>query len=100
VYCVLDPEAPEPATLEAAVRLARLVALAAANDAELEIDTAAVGQALAGIREQLEQIKALKGQLTSIGNATKAVWNGLDGLRSGVLARVAAAEQALRPVAS
>lgn len=100
VYCVLDPEAPEPATLEAAVRLARLVALAAANDAELEIDTAAVGQALAGIREQLEQIKALKGQLTSIGNATKAVWNGLDGLRSGVLARVAAAEEALRPVAS
>jgi hypothetical protein len=100
VYCVLDPEAPEPATLEAAVRLARLVALAAANDAELEIDAAAVGQALAGIREQLEQIKALKGQLTSIGNATKAVWNGLDGLRSGVLARVAAAEEALRPVAS
>ncbi len=100
VYCVLDPEAPEPATLEAAVRLARLVALAAANDAELEIDAAAVGQALAGIREQLEQIKALKSQLTSIGNATKAVWNGLDGLRSGVLARVAAAEEALRPVAS
>ena len=100
VYCVLDPEAPEPATLEAAVRLARLVALAAANDAELEIDAAAVGQALAGIREQLEQIKALKSHLTSIGNATKAVWNGLDGLRSGVLARVAAAEEALRPVAS
>lgn len=100
VYCVLDPETPEPATLEAAVRLARLVALAAANDAELEIDAAAVGQALAGIREQLEQIKALKGQLTSIGNATKVVWNGLDGLRSGVLARVAAAEEALRPVAS
>ena len=30
VYCVVDPEAPEPATLEAAVRLARLLALASA----------------------------------------------------------------------
>ena len=28
VYCVIDPEAPDPATLEAAVRLARLLALA------------------------------------------------------------------------
>ena len=28
VYCVIDPEAPEPATLEAAIRLARLLALA------------------------------------------------------------------------
>ena len=99
VYCVLDPEAPDQATLEAAVRLARLIALASAADVELEIDAAAVGQALAGIREQLEAIKALKAQLTSIGNATKAVWNGLDGLRSGVLERVAAAEAALRPAA-
>ena len=28
VYCVIDPAAPEPATLEAAFRLARLLAMA------------------------------------------------------------------------
>ena len=52
--------------------------------------------ALAGIREQLELIKTLKSQLTSIGNATKAVWGGLDTLRSGILARVSEAESELR----
>ena len=95
VYCVLDPEAPEVAHFEAAVRLARLLALSSLDTRDLAIDAAAVGQALAGIREQLEAIRALKAQLTSIGTATKAVWGGLDTLRSGVLARVAAAEAAV-----
>ena len=36
VYCVIDPEAPEPATLEAAVRLARLLALASLVEREVE----------------------------------------------------------------
>jgi hypothetical protein len=96
VYCVIDPAAPEPATLEAAVRLARLLAVATLDDREVEIDPVAVKAALDGIREQLEAIKGLKAQLTSIGNATKAVWGGLDTLRSGVLARVAEAESQLR----
>jgi hypothetical protein len=60
------------------------------------VDAAAIGAALTGIREQLDQIRQLKSQLTSIGNATKAVWGGLDTLRSGVLERVAAAEAGLR----
>ena len=38
VYCVIDPEAPEPATLEAAVRLARLLALASLAEREVEVD--------------------------------------------------------------
>jgi hypothetical protein len=96
VYCVIDPEAPEAATLEAAVRLARLLAVTTLDDREVEIDAAAVTTALDGVREQLEAIRGLKGQLTSIGNATKAVWTGLDTLRSGVLARVAEAEAQLR----
>ncbi len=96
VYCVLDPESPEPATLEAAVRLARLLALATLDGREVEVDANAIHMALAGIREQLEAIKGLKAQLTSIGNATKAVWSGLDTLRGGVLARVAEAEAELR----
>ena len=96
VYCVIDPLAPDPSTLEAAMRLARFLAAATLVEHEVEIDAAAVAAALAGIREQLELIKALKSQLTSIGNATKAVWGGLDTLRSGILARVTDAESELR----
>jgi hypothetical protein len=95
VYCVLDPEAPETATLEAAVKLARLLALASLAEREVEIDAAAVGRALAAIREQLEAIRALRAQLTSIRNATGAVWEGLDKLRNGILVRVAEAESEL-----
>jgi len=95
VYCVLDPEAPEAATLEAAVKLARLLALASLAEREVEIDAAAVGRALAAIREQLEAIRALRAQLTSIRNATGAVWEGLDKLRNGILVRVAEAESEL-----
>jgi hypothetical protein len=96
VYCVIDPAEPEPAVLEAAVRLARILALATLDQREVELDAAVVAAALTGIREQLEAIMTLKTQLTSIGNATKAVWAGLDTLRSGVLAKVAEAEMELR----
>lgn len=95
VFCAIDPADPDPAVLEAAVRLARLLALATLAEREVEVDAAAVAAALTGIREQLDQIKTLKSQLTSISNATKGVWTGLDTLRSGILARVAAAEAEL-----
>jgi hypothetical protein len=96
VYCVIDPEAPEPATLEAAVRLARLLALASLVDREVEVDAAAIATALNAIREQLDVVRALKAQLTSISTATKAVWSGLDQMRSNILARVAEAEAEIR----
>ena len=69
--------------MERSKRLARLLALASLAEHEAEVNPAAIAAALTGIREQLEAIKTLKSQLTSIGNATKAVWQGLDGLRSG-----------------
>ncbi|MBP1705573.1 MAG: hypothetical protein H6Q36_1312 [Chloroflexi bacterium] len=96
VYCVVDPEAPEPAFFSAAVRLARLLAVATLDDREVEVDAAAIVRALAGVKEQLESITRLKSQLTSIGNATKGVWTGLDQLRAGILAKVAEAEAELR----
>jgi hypothetical protein len=96
VYCVIDPDDPQPATLEAAIRLARLLALASLVEREVEIDAVAVGAALTAIREQLEVIRALKTQLTSISNATKAVWTGLDTMRSNILARVIEAETEIR----
>lgn len=97
VYCVIDPEAPEPANLEAAIRLARLLALASLVEHEVEVDAAAIGAALNAIREQLDVVRGLKAQLTSISNATKAVWSGLDQMRSNILARVAEAETEIRP---
>ena len=96
VYCVLDPEAPDRAVLEAAVRLARLLALATLREQESDIDPTAIAAALVAIRNQLEAIRTLKTQLTSIGTASLAVNAGLDKLREGVLARVAEAEEQLR----
>jgi len=96
VYCVLDPEAPDRAVLEAAVRLARLMALATLREQESDIDPTAIAAALVAIRNQLDAIRTLKTQLTSIGTASLAVNAGLDKLREGVLARVAEAEEQLR----
>jgi hypothetical protein len=100
VHVVVDPEAPDGACLEAAVRLARLLALAQLREREVDVDAAAIGRALAGVREQLEAIRGLRTQLTSMSNATKAVWTGLDALRTGILTRVAEAEAELRVVES
>jgi len=97
VWAVLDPDAVEPTLFEAAVRMARYLALASLAGRETHEDTATVVQALASIREQVDQVRNLKSQLTSIGNATKAVWAGLDTLRSGVLDQVLRAESAIRP---
>jgi hypothetical protein len=99
VYCVIDPEAPERATLDAAVRLARLLALASLAEREVDVDAAAITTALTAIREQLEVVRQLKSQLTSISNATKAVWTGLDTMRSNILARVTEAESEIRAAA-
>jgi hypothetical protein len=95
VYCVIDPVAPEPTTLEAAVRLARLLAVQTLADADVEVDAAALAAALAGIRQELDGVKGLKAQLTSISGAAVSVSTGLDRIRDGVIARVLAAEKEL-----
>jgi hypothetical protein len=95
VYCVLDPAAPDAATLEVAVRLARLLALNSVRETEAELDSGAIREALAGIREQLDLIKGLKANLTSISGAASGVSTGLDRLRDNVIARVVEAEAEL-----
>jgi hypothetical protein len=95
VYCVLDPAAPDVATLEVAVRLARLLAVSSLRETQAEVDSAAIGAALTGIREQLDVIKGLKAQLTSISGAASGVSTGLDRLRDNVIARVVEAEAEL-----
>ena len=96
VYCVIDPDAPELATLEAAIRLARLLALASLAERDVTVDAAAIGAALTAVREQLEIVRQLKSQLTSIGNTTRAVATGLDDMRASILARVTEAEAEIR----
>jgi hypothetical protein len=96
VYCVQDPATPDSATLEAAVRLARLLAVQTLRDHDVEVDAAAVAEALKGVREQLETLRTLKVTLTSIGTSAKEVYAGLDRLRDGILARIVEAETELR----
>src|SRR4051794_26052233 len=96
VYCVIDPANPDSATLEAAVRLARLLALASLRDVEAEIDVEAVRAALAAVRAELEVLKGIKATLTSISTSASGLQATLDRLRDAVVARVAEAEAEIR----
>jgi hypothetical protein len=97
VYAVIDPADPDPATLQAAVRLARLLALATLHSSEAEVDIGEVRAALTGIRETLELVRGLKVQLTNIGTSSENVSKALDKLREAVLAWIARAERELVP---
>lgn len=96
VYCVIDPADPDPATLEAAVRLARLVALATLREQRTEIDGEAIRAALTAVRAELEAIRGIKSTLTSIASSTATVQACLDRLREAILARIAEAEAEIR----
>ena len=95
VYCAIDPAAPEPATLEAAVRLARLLAMSTVRERGDDIDATAVHQALERVGAELDALRGLKTKLTTIGTAAKAVNAGLDQLRDGIVARIEEAEAEL-----
>ena len=96
VLCVVDPDAPDGATLCAAIRLARLYALATLAERETNVDAARVIAAVAGVKSELDAIKAMKTQLTSVGRVAGEVSASLDRMRDQVLARVAEAEAELR----
>ena len=97
VYAVLDPADPDVPALEAAVRLARLVAIATLRESEAEVNIAEVSAALTAIKECLETVRGLKVQLTSIGTTSAGVSAGHDKLREAILAWIARAERELRP---
>jgi hypothetical protein len=97
VYAVIDPANPDAATLQAAVRLARLIALATLRESEAEVDLAEVQASLTGIRETLETVRGLKVQLTNIGTTSENVSKALDKLREAVLAWISRAERELAP---
>jgi hypothetical protein len=96
VYAVVDPAAPDAATLEAAVRLAKLLAVASLREVEAEVDVEAVRAALAGVRAELDALKGIKATLTSISTSATGLQAALDRLRDAVIARVAEAEAEIR----
>ena len=96
VYAVIDPAAPDPATLEGAVRLARLLAVASLREVEAEVDVEAIRAALAAVRAELDALKGIKATLTSISSSASGLQATLDRLRDGVIARVAEAEAEIR----
>jgi hypothetical protein len=97
VYAVVDPSDPDRTTLQAAVRLARLLALASVRETEAEVDLGEVQASLTAIREALESIRGLKVQLTNIGTTSAGVSAALDKLREAVLAWIARADRAINP---
>ncbi len=95
VFAVIDPATPDMATLNAAVRLARLHAFASLAAQTTEVDAARVAQALAALKTELDTVRQLKVSLTSIRTTAENVAAGLDRLREQVLARVGEAEAQL-----
>jgi DNA-binding transcriptional ArsR family regulator len=95
VYAVIDPADPDPATLQAAVRLARLLALASLRETEAEVDVGEIQAALTEIRQCLEAVRGLKVQLTTIGTTSENVSKALDKLREAILAWITRAEREL-----
>jgi hypothetical protein len=95
VYAVLDPADPDRATLESAVRLARLVALTSVRESEADVNVAEIQASLTEIRRCLEMVRGLKTQLTSIGTTSENVSKALDKLREAVIAWIDRAEREL-----
>jgi hypothetical protein len=96
VFCVIDPDQPDEATLGAAVRLARLYAVATLVEHEDAVDVARVLAVVRAIKTELDALRALKMQLTSISKTATEVGGGLDRLRDAIIARVSDAEAQLQ----
>lgn len=100
VYCVYDPDAGEAIGLEAAVRLARALALATLRESSVQLDVPAVQEALAEIQRAVGEVQGMKSRLTSISKAAGEVSGVLDTLRLAVLRSVKDVEAQLDVVDS
>jgi hypothetical protein len=98
VYCVYDPETDDAVALGAAVRLARILALASLRESSVQLDVPAVQEALAEIVRQVGEVQGAKARLTSISNAATDVARTLDTMRATILRSVKEVETQLEVV--
>jgi hypothetical protein len=88
VYAVYDPEVDDGVGLEAAFRVARVMALLTLRDTDGQVDVAAIGEALQDVQFAVDNVRKMKARLTTIGSAAQEVSGLLDDLRERVLASV------------
>lgn len=96
VYCVVDPEAPDTATLEAGYRLARISALIRAKSEGSGADLSAVKDAIDALRGRLDSVKEIKKTLTAIDSTTEKARDELDALRSAIVTEIDRIEEQVR----
>jgi hypothetical protein len=98
VYAVYDPQIDDGIGLEAAFRVARIMALLSLRDTAGQVDVAAIGEALQDVQFAVDNVRKMKSRLTSIGSAAQEVSTLLDDLRERVLASVRDIDDQLRAV--
>jgi len=98
VYAVYDPETDDGIGLEAAFRVARVMALLSLRDTAGQVDVSAVGEALQDVQFAVENVRKMKSRLTSIGSAAQEVAALLDDMRERVLASVRDIDDLVRVV--
>jgi hypothetical protein len=96
VYCVVDPEAPDTAILEAGYRLARISALIRAKSEGSGADLSAVKDAIDALRGRLDSVKEIKKTLTAIDSTTEKARDELDALRSAIVTEIDRIEEQVR----
>ena len=96
VYAVYDPQIDDGAGLEAAFRVARVMALLTLRETAGTVDVAGVTEALGDLQFAVDNVRKMKSRLTSIGTAAQEVSTLLDDLRERVLASVRDIEDLMR----
>lgn len=96
VYCVVDPETPDTAILEAGYRLARISALIRAKSEGSGADLSAVKDAIDALRSRLDSVKEIKKTLTAIDSTTEKARDELDALRSAIVTEIDRIEEQVR----
>jgi hypothetical protein len=98
VYAVYDPEADGGVGLEAAFRVARVMAILTLRETGGQVDVAAIGEALQDVQFAVDNVRKMKARLTTIGSAAQEVSSLLDELRERVLASVRDIDDLVRAV--
>jgi phage shock protein A len=93
VLCEIDPDDLADNALEAAVRLARALAVAQSRERAGDVDLASIRRQLDALRNHMKSVTAMKAKLTSVANATREVSAGMDTLRQGVIDCVVGIEE-------